>query len=117
MGLRDVLNSRDAWYVTLVEALDCPLLTLGEWLSRARGPMFEVVVPLRLRLMKKELQGPEEDHAGSGCVGVKPYAEIQPRSSSARQMTVHLLRLRFGRVRRCGTGMCYAENNLRMGTV
>ena len=43
--LRENLTVYDAWYVALAEALDWPLLTLDRRLSRASGPLCEVVVP------------------------------------------------------------------------
>ena len=43
--LRGNLTSYDAWYVALAEALDCPLLTLDQRLSRAVGPVCDVIVP------------------------------------------------------------------------
>ena len=46
-ALRDNLTSYDAWYVALAEALACPLVTLDWKLSRAPGPMCEVVTPPR----------------------------------------------------------------------
>ena len=46
-ALRGNLTSYDAWYVALAEALDCPLATLDRRLSRARGPVCEVIVPPR----------------------------------------------------------------------
>ena len=48
-ALRGNLTSYDAWYVALAEALNCPLATLDRRLSRARGPVCEVVVPPRSR--------------------------------------------------------------------
>jgi predicted nucleic acid-binding protein len=42
--LRDNLTSYDAAYVALAEALDCPLLTADERLSRAPGPRCEVML-------------------------------------------------------------------------
>lgn len=47
--LRSNLNSYDAWYVALAEALDCPLLTLDRKLGRAPGPSCTVIVPTRSR--------------------------------------------------------------------
>ena len=46
-GLRGNLNSYGAWYVALVEALDCPLVTLDRKLSRASGPICEIIAPPR----------------------------------------------------------------------
>ena len=43
--LRGNLTSYDAWYVALAEALDCPLATLDRRLSRASGPVCEIIVP------------------------------------------------------------------------
>ena len=43
--LRVGLTVYDAWYVALAETLDWPLLTLDRRLSRANGPLCEVVVP------------------------------------------------------------------------
>ena len=43
--LRGNLTSYDAWYVALAEALDCPLLTLDRRLSRAVGPVCDIIVP------------------------------------------------------------------------
>jgi len=43
--LRGNLTSYDAWYVALAEALDCPLATLDLKLSRAYGPVCQMVVP------------------------------------------------------------------------
>ena len=45
--LRGNLTSYDAWYVALAEALDCPLLTLDRRLSRAHGPICEIITPPR----------------------------------------------------------------------
>ena len=36
-ALRNNITSYDAWYVALAEALDCPLATLDQKLSRANG--------------------------------------------------------------------------------
>ncbi len=46
-ALRGNLTSYDAWYVALAEALDCPLVTLDRKLSRASGPVCEVIAPPR----------------------------------------------------------------------
>ena len=46
-GVRGNLNSYGAWYVALVEALDCPLVTLDRKLSRASGPICEIIAPPR----------------------------------------------------------------------
>ncbi len=43
--LRFNLTTYDAWYVALAEALDWPLVTLDRRLSRATGPLCEVIVP------------------------------------------------------------------------
>lgn len=43
--LHDNLISYDAWYVAVAEALDCPLVTLDRRLSRAAGPVCEIVLP------------------------------------------------------------------------
>ena len=47
-ALRRNLTSYDAWYVALAEALDCPLVTLDRRLSRASGPVCEIITPPRL---------------------------------------------------------------------
>ena len=52
--LRGNLTSYDAWYVALAEALSCPLVTLDRRLSRAGGPVCEVVVPPGARQGKTE---------------------------------------------------------------
>ena len=44
-ALRSNLTSYDAWYVALAEALDCPLVTLDRKLSRANGPMCDIITP------------------------------------------------------------------------
>ena len=41
--LRGNLTCYDAWYVALAEAFDCPLVTLDRKLSRASGPMCEII--------------------------------------------------------------------------
>ena len=46
-ALRGNLTSYDAWYVALAEALDCPLVTLDRRLSRASGPICEIIAPAR----------------------------------------------------------------------
>ncbi len=46
-ALRSNLTSYDAWYVALAEALGCPLMTLDRKLSRASGPVCEVITPPR----------------------------------------------------------------------
>ena len=46
-ALRRNLTSYDAWYVALAEALDCPLVTLDRRLSRASGPVCEIITPPR----------------------------------------------------------------------
>ncbi len=46
-ALRGNLTSYDAWYVALAEALDCPLVTLDRKLSRASGPICEIIAPPR----------------------------------------------------------------------
>ena len=43
--LRANLTAYDAWYIALAEVLDWPLLTLDRRVSRAPGPLCEVVVP------------------------------------------------------------------------
>jgi predicted nucleic acid-binding protein len=45
--LRGNLTSYGAWYVALAEALDCPLVTLDRKLSRAGGPICEIIAPPR----------------------------------------------------------------------
>ena len=44
-ALRENLTSYDAWYVALAEVLDCPLVTLDRRLSRASGPVCEIIAP------------------------------------------------------------------------
>ena len=44
-ALRGNLTSYDAWYVALAERFECPLLTLDRKLSRATGPMCEILIP------------------------------------------------------------------------
>ena len=46
-ALRGNLTSYGAWYVALAEALDCPLVTLDRRLSRASGPICEIIAPPR----------------------------------------------------------------------
>ena len=46
-ALRGNLTSYDAWYVALAEALDCSLVTLDRRLSRASGPICEIIAPAR----------------------------------------------------------------------
>ena len=46
-ALRGNLTSYDAWYVALAEVLDCPLVTLDRKLSRASGPICEIIAPPR----------------------------------------------------------------------
>ncbi len=46
-ALRGSLASYDAWYVSLAEALACPLVTLDRKLSRAAGPTCEIITPPR----------------------------------------------------------------------
>ncbi len=41
--LRKNLTCYDAWYVAMAEAFECPLVTLDRKLSRASGPMCEIV--------------------------------------------------------------------------
>lgn len=41
--LRKNLTCYDAWYVAMAEAFECPLVTLDRKLSRANGPMCEIV--------------------------------------------------------------------------
>ena len=43
--LRKNLTSYDAWYVAMAEAFGCQLATLDLKLSRASGPMCEIVTP------------------------------------------------------------------------
>ena len=44
-ALRGNLTSYDAWYVAIAEELDCPLFTLDKSLSRAPGPICEIITP------------------------------------------------------------------------
>jgi len=46
-ALRSNLTTYDAWYVALAEALHCPLASLDRKLSRATGPLCEIIVPPR----------------------------------------------------------------------
>ena len=41
--LRYTLSSYDAWYVAMAEAFECPLATLDRKISRAAGPVCEIV--------------------------------------------------------------------------
>ena len=43
--LRHDVTSYDAWYVALAEALDLPLATLDERLSKAKGPQCQFLLP------------------------------------------------------------------------
>ena len=43
--LRHNLTSYDAWYIALAEALKSPLATLDRRLSRAGGPVCEIITP------------------------------------------------------------------------
>ena len=43
--LRHDVTSYDAWYVALAEALELPLATLDERLSRAKGPQCQFLLP------------------------------------------------------------------------
>ena len=49
-ALRGNLTSYDAWYVAVAEVLDCPLFTLDTRLSRAPGPICEIITPPALDL-------------------------------------------------------------------
>ena len=44
-ALRGNLTSYDAWYVAIRAQLDCPLSTLDKRLSRAAGPLCEIITP------------------------------------------------------------------------
>ena len=44
-ALRRNLTSYDAWYVAVAEALDCPLATLDQKLSRASGTTCRFMTP------------------------------------------------------------------------
>lgn len=41
--LRKNLTCYDGWYVAMAEAFECPLVTLDRKLSRASGPMCEII--------------------------------------------------------------------------
>ncbi len=43
--LRHDVTSYDAWYVALAEALELPLATLDERLSKAKGPQCRFLLP------------------------------------------------------------------------
>ena len=43
--LRHNVTSFDAWYVALAEALELPLATLDERLSKAKGPQCQFLLP------------------------------------------------------------------------
>lgn len=43
--LRDGVTAYDAWYVSLAEALDCPLVTLDRRLIGAYGPVCRFLAP------------------------------------------------------------------------
>ena len=43
--MRDICLQNAACYVALAEALDWPLVTLDRRLSRATGPLCELIVP------------------------------------------------------------------------
>ena len=43
--LRHNVTSHDAWYVALAEALELPLATLDERLSKAKGPQCQFLLP------------------------------------------------------------------------
>jgi predicted nucleic acid-binding protein len=45
--LRHTLTSYDAWYVAVAEALELPLATLDEHLSKAKGVICEFLTPRR----------------------------------------------------------------------
>jgi predicted nucleic acid-binding protein len=44
--LRHTVTSYDAWYVAVAEALNLPLATLDERLSRAKGPSCDFRIPV-----------------------------------------------------------------------
>ncbi len=44
-ALRFTVTSYDAWYVAVAEAVNLPLATLDERLSRAEGPACELRMP------------------------------------------------------------------------
>lgn len=46
--LRHNVTSYDAWYVAVAEALNLPLATLDEPLSKARGPTCKFLTPPRI---------------------------------------------------------------------
>ncbi len=46
-ALRHNLTSYDAWYVSLAEALDCPLVTLDRKLGQSSGARCKIIVPPR----------------------------------------------------------------------
>lgn len=46
-GLRENLTSYDAWYVSLAEALECPLATIDRKLSRSPGAACEFLLPAK----------------------------------------------------------------------
>lgn len=57
------LNSYDAWYVALAEALECPLVSLDRTLLDASAPECEIVVPyaddaMRVRLLDRQRRAP-----------------------------------------------------------
>lgn len=58
-ALRGNLTSYDAWYVAIAEELDCPLFTLDKRLSRAPGPVCEIITP-------PALEFPEVVHQRAG---------------------------------------------------
>ena len=45
--LRDNLTAYDAWYVSVAEALDAPLVTLDARIARAPGPRCDIRLPNR----------------------------------------------------------------------
>jgi predicted nucleic acid-binding protein len=45
--LRHTVTSYDAWYVAVAEALELPLATLDQRLTRAKGPTCEFLTPGR----------------------------------------------------------------------
>lgn len=46
-ALRHTLTSYDAWYIAVAEALELPLATLDERLTRAEGPTCRFLTPGR----------------------------------------------------------------------
>lgn len=48
--LRHTVTSYDAWYVAVAEALELPLATLDQRLSKARGPICSFLTPFRSRV-------------------------------------------------------------------